>query len=180
MRQKDNAGKTKPLIGISECLTNSIVRYDAKSQFNKTLLSDLSEYFELLPVCPEVECGLGVPRPPVELVEMDEAVNVIGRDNKSLNVTEPLISYCRHKVLSLKNLSGYVFKARSPSCGVLTTPVHNLKGNIKRYTNGVFVEALLKQYPLLPIADDSMIDKQEAFDVFVENILSYNTFVPLT
>lgn len=165
--------ENRPCIGISQCLTNSIVRYDAKTEFNKNLVDALSQHFELLAICPEVECGLGMPRPPVELVETDKEIKVLGRDNKSLDVSDSLISYSRTKILSLAHLSGYVFKARSPSCGVESTPVYSLDGSVKRYSNGIFVEALIKQYPAMPVIDDAEIIIEERLSKFMDAINCY-------
>lgn len=163
----------KPIIGISECLTECIVRYDAKSQFNKALIMALSKNFELLPICPEVESGLGVPRPAIKLVEIAEGISVIGRDDKNLDVSEQLITYSQKKILSLNHISGYIFKARSPSCGVMNSPLYDLEGNVKRYTNGVFVSRLIKQYPCLPVIDDSALDKDNGLEVFIESVFNY-------
>lgn len=163
----------RPCIGISQCLTNSIVRYDAKTQFNKNLIDELSQYFDLIPICPEVECGLGVPRPPVELIETNEGVRVLGRDIKSLDVSDSLMRYSSTKVLSLAHLSGYVFKARSPSCGVGSTPVYDLAGSVKHYTNGIFVEALIKQYPAMPVIDDAEIIIKEKLMKFMDAVNCY-------
>lgn len=160
-------------IGISQCLTNSIVRYDAKTQFNKNLIDELSRHCDLMPICPEVECGLGVPRPPVELIETVAGIQVLGRDNKNLDVSDRLINFSANKILSLAHLSGYVFKARSPSCGVKSAPVYNLAGEVKRYSNGVFVEALLKQYPSMPVIDDAGLESRGQLDAFISLVNSY-------
>lgn len=163
----------KPIIGISECLTESIVRYDAKSQANNNLTAILLQSFELLPICPEVECGLAVPRPPVELVEEEDEIKMTGRDDKNIDVTDTLINYSTERVCSLNHLSGYVFKARSPSCGVMTSPVHDAAGKIKRLGNGVFVDILLNQYPALPVVDDSVLGEKQVLNNFIHNVLNY-------
>ena len=95
------------------------------------------------------------------------------RDNKSLDVSDSLISYSRTKVLSLAHLSGYVFKARSPSCGVESAPVYNLDGSVKRYSNGIFVEALIKQYPEIPVIDDAEIVIKERLSEFMDAVNCY-------
>jgi len=167
-----NESETKPSIGISECLTNCIVRYDGKTQFNQSLISYLSEKFHLVTICPEVETGLGVPRPPIELIEHAEQLRVRGRDDKTLDVTDELLSYSKQKISGLKLLSGYVFKARSPSCGVMNTPVYNTHGELTHYGNGVFVDALIKRYPALPIIDDSLLDDKQ-LDLFTRKVFEY-------
>ena len=164
----------KPLIGISQCLTDSIVRYDAKSQFNSKLCQCLEQPFELIPICPEVECGLGMPRPPIELVESQQGIRVVGRDNKQLDVTEKLAHYTQEKVCLLSNLSGYVFKSRSPSCGVGSTPIFDQDGKNTKYSNGFFVEAMKQLYPNLPMVDDSFLDEREVLNKFVAKVFEYS------
>ena len=163
----------RPCIGISQCLTNSIVRYDAKSQFNATLSNNLSKHFTLVAMCPEVESGLSVPRPPVELVKISDTIRVLGRDNKLIDITDSLTDYSNKKVLSLSHLSGYIFKARSPSCGVATTPILNQKGVVESYSNGVFVDALLAQYPSMPVIDDVDILEKETLANFIYDVNIY-------
>ena len=165
----------KACIGISQCLTNSIVRYDGKTQFNSKLIDELSKHFTLLAICPEVESGLSVPRPPIELVKIEDAIRVLGRDNKSIDVTDSLTDYSNKKVLSLSHLSGYIFKARSPSCGVATTPISNQEGTVESYSNGIFVDALLAQYPGMPVIDDADILKKETLVKFVDDVHCYSS-----
>ena len=83
-----------------------------------------------------------------------------------------LISYSKQKISGLKLLSGYVFKARSPSCGVMNTPVYNAYGELTRYANGVFVSELIKRYPSLPIIDDSLLDDKQ-LDLFARKVFEY-------
>lgn len=161
-------------IGISQCLTNSIVRYDAKNKYNKDLIAYLSQYFELVSVCPEVECGLSVPRPAVELVNGDEGIKVIGCDDKSLDITDKLINYSKNKVKEQSGLSGYVFKSRSPSCGVGSTAVFNLRGEIQHYSDGVFVAALLNQYPNMPVVEGDSLESEAARSEFIQEVMTYS------
>jgi len=164
----------KACIGISQCLTNRIVRYDGKTQFNSKLIDELSSHFTLLAICPEVESGLSVPRPPIELVKIADSIRVLGRDNKSIEVTDSLTDYSNKKVLSISHLSGYIFKARSPSCGVATTPIFNQEGAVKYYSNGVFVDALLAEYPEMPVIDDADIFKNEILANFINDVNCYS------
>jgi len=165
--------KNNICIGISQCLTNSIVRYDAIKKYNKDLIAYLSQYFELVPICPEVECGLSVPRPVVELVNNDNGIKVIGCDDKMLDVTDKLIHYSKDKVKKLSNLSGYVFKSRSPSCGVGSTPVFNLNGKAQHTGNGIFVDALLNQYPDIPVIENDSLKSEVVKGAFVKAVIAY-------
>ncbi len=173
MRNNKVMKKDNICIGISQCLTNSIVRYDEKNKYNKDLIVYLSQYFKLNPICPEVECGLSVPRPAVELVNENNRIKVIGRDDKTLDVTDKLINYSKEKVKALSGLSGYVFKSRSPSCGIGSTPIFNLNGEQQDYGNGVFVTALLSQYPKMPVAEGESLESETARNEFVQMVFAY-------
>lgn len=164
-------------IGISQCLTNSIVRYDAKNKFNEKLISSLEDVFIIESICPEVESGMSVPRPAVNLVDLSNKIKVLGRDDKFLDVTEQLVNYSKSKVLLLSHLSGYIFKARSPSCGVATTPIFNSMGEVEYYSNGTFVDSLLSLYPNMPVIDDAEIGNEEIISTFIENVKMYSKSV---
>lgn len=167
--------KHKPILGISQCLTDSIVRYDGQSEHKPELIDELQRHFELLTVCPEVECGLGVPRPAVELVELENNIYVMGRDDKQLDISNKLRSYTNAKVLSLTNLSGYIFKSRSPSCGLGSTAVFNSSGQRIHYSNGIFAGKLVATYPNIPVIEDSELNNKSRLDEFTEQVKSYFT-----
>ena len=164
---------SKPTIGISECLSESLVRYDGKSEYKPNLINVLKQSFNLLTVCPEVECGLGVPRPPVELVENADMIKVIGRDDASIDVSQKLKSYAKQKVSVLGDLSGYIFKARSPSCGLMSTPIFNSKKEIVRLSSGIFAEALVQTYPSLPVIENESLDNDKNLKIFIDTVNQY-------
>lgn len=167
--------KQKPLLGISQCLTDCIVRYDGQPEYKPELIDRLQKHFDLLTVCPEVECGLAVPRPPVELVELKNNIYVIGRDNKQLDITDKLKNYSASKVQSLSELSGYIFKSRSPSCGLGSTTVFNARGEYVRLSNGIFADRLVTTYPMLPVIEDTELENQKILDEFIGKVKSYFT-----
>jgi len=83
----------KPLLGVSQCLLGDAVRYDGQSKANQIILKQLAPLFQLVPVCPEVEAGLSIPRPAVQLTGSIENPRLIGRDDVSLDVTNTLSKY---------------------------------------------------------------------------------------
>ena len=107
-------------IGISSCLLGQQVRYDGGHKHDRFLTNTLGRYFEWVPVCPEVELGLGIPRETIRLVQIDGGVGLVmqksGRD-----LTEEMRDYARERVrqLAREDLGGYVLKSDSPSCGML-------------------------------------------------------------
>jgi len=163
----------KPQVGISQCLLGERVRYDGDSKpLSDETLAALNRAFELLPVCPEVEAGLGVPRPPVQLTASIEHPRVTGRDDKSLDVTDRLYKYSENKVEQLTELSGYIFKSRSPSCGLQSTPVFINNEQVTDRGTGVFTAILCEQYPHLVTVDEITLADAAARDRFIRDVLN--------
>ena len=164
----------KPLVGVSRCLLGDAVRYDGDSKANKIIIEQLSQLFELVPVCPEVEAGLSIPRPPVQLTGSIEAPRLTGRDDPSLDVTGIMQKYCSTKPAELNQLAGFTFKSRSPSCGLNSTPVFINDSCVTETGRGIFASSLCKAYPKLPIIEDIDLDDQNKLDKFIQLTESVN------
>jgi uncharacterized protein YbbK (DUF523 family) len=161
----------KPAVGISRCLLGERVRYDARAIPSPHFIEKLVEIFELVPVCPEIEAGLSLPRPPVQLTDNIDTPRLTGRDDSTLDVTEQMIEYSRQKMKYLTDLDGYVFKSRSPSCGLNSTPVF-IGGNcVTQTSRGVFARAVCEVYPQLPLIDDCDLESTEKLNAFIEKVL---------
>ncbi|GAB1255644.1 hypothetical protein NBRC116494_01460 [Aurantivibrio plasticivorans] len=128
-------------IGISACLVGQRVRYDGDHKRFNRLLERLSHQVDWKPFCPEVEAGLGTPRPPVQLIENNKTIRALGVENKALDVTDQLqeasIDYWSQQARH-RHVSGYIFKARSPSCGRGSTPVVDHEQHILHHGDGIF------------------------------------------
>ena len=105
-------------LGISGCLLGQKVRYDGNHQRDSYITLTLRKYFEFVPVCPEVAIGLGVPRPPIRLVGNPAAPRAVGVADPTLDVTRKLTVYGQRMARTLDDISGYILKSRSPSCGM--------------------------------------------------------------
>jgi uncharacterized protein YbbK (DUF523 family) len=154
-----NSEKLK--IGVSSCLLGQPVRYNGGHKHNQTVLDlfDLDERFEAVPVCPEVEMGMGVPREKVHIAG-DRMVGVeSGKD-----WTETLIDFNTKKLAELSGLSGFIFKSRSPSCG--TQGVH-LYGETGETTAGLFAKAFMKHFPDIPVIDEEQLQDKQAREKFI-------------
>jgi len=162
----------KPLVGVSQCLLGNAVRYDGQSKANQVVLKHLSQVFELIPICPEVEAGLGIPRPPVQLTDDIENPRLTGRDDKSIDITDIMNNYCHNKPTELKQLNGFIFKSRSPSCGLNSTPVFINNQCATENSRGVFARAMINQFPNLPIIEDSIFTK-ESINHFIKQVFQY-------
>ncbi len=162
----------KPLVGVSRCLLGDAVRYDGQSKANQVVLKHLSQVFELIPICPEVEAGLGIPRPPIQLTDDIENPRLTGRDDKSIDITDIMNNYCSDKPTELKQLNGFIFKSRSPSCGLNSTPIFINNQCVIENSRGVFARAMVNQFPNLPVIEDSTFTK-ESINHFIKQVLQY-------
>lgn len=153
-----------------------LVRYDGKDKRNETVISVLSEYFEVVHICPEAGIGMGVPRPAIQLIEQpDGRIHACGIENKSQDVTDKLVSYIGVVADQLKNISGYIFKARSPSCGVGSTPVFSESGEQIKQGKGIFAQAIINTYPDLPVVEESEIENKKQREQFLERVRTYHS-----
>ena len=118
--------KVKLKIGISSCLLGEPVRYDGEHKRNQTVIDLLGDRFEAVPVCPELEMGMGVPREPVQLMASDTAPHMVGAESGK-DWTKAIADSNSKKLDDLVGLSGFIFKSRSPSCGLDRVPLHHEK-----------------------------------------------------
>jgi len=161
----------KHLVGVSRCLLGDAVRYDGRSKKNTIVLEELSKLFELIPVCPEVEAGLSIPRPPVQLTGDIENPKLAGRDNHAIDITEVMQNYCLTKPEELKDISGFIFKSRSPSCGLDSTPVFIDDRCVTETSRGIFAKHLCEYYPGLIVIEDTDLDDSTQLNKFKQAIL---------
>ncbi len=157
-------------IGISDCLLGERVRYDGGHKANFYVLEILRPHFELLPVCPEVETGMGVPREPVELVSSEGNLRMVGVKSGS-DHTEAMNEFAVRTVeeLTEAGLSGYIFKAGSPSCG-LEVDARGSDGHVK----GLFAEAVTRAIPGIPVIEESALADGEAREGWVERVFAFS------
>jgi len=163
----------KPLIAVSRCLLGERVRYDGDVKSYPKLLDFIQQNFSIVCVCPEVEIGLGVPRPAVQLYGKINAIRICGRDDPSIDITDAMQKYCDKRPPQLNSIQGYIFKSKSPSCGIKDIPLFNLKGEITQTTKGTFVSAVLKHYPHLPITDEQSLQSDAQYEQFLQQVKHY-------
>ncbi|MEE9343691.1 MAG: DUF523 and DUF1722 domain-containing protein [Gammaproteobacteria bacterium] len=167
----------KPCIGVSSCLAGEKVRYDGDASPHDYINDKLAAVCQLIPVCPEVGIGMGVPRPPIHLVGMPEAPEAVGVDNPELNVTRALHDFARTTAASLPLIAGYIFKSRSPSCGLGSVKVMLNSGEVVSNGNGLYAQSLIHTMPLLPVVDETCLDDPEHRDHFLECVFTYHRWL---
>jgi uncharacterized protein YbbK (DUF523 family) len=159
-------------IGISACLLGQRVRYDGAHKLNEFVVQSLGRVFEFVPFCPEVGIGLGVPRPPIQLTRVGATLRARGVSDPELDVTEALIAYANRAAPALDALSGFVFKERSPSCGVAGIDVHDSNGSVRHDGVGIFARQLMRCAPQLPIAEAEWLKDRDAIERFIQRVLA--------
>jgi uncharacterized protein YbgA (DUF1722 family)/uncharacterized protein YbbK (DUF523 family) len=159
-------------LGVSACLLGERVRYDGADKLDRRIRETLGRHFDFVPVCPEVAIGLGVPRPPIELVGRVATPRAVGVADSALDVTDRLAAYGDNMATRLSDISGYIFKARSPSCGIDDVTI---RGAGKRVSmgGGVYATAFIERQPLLPVEDEVGLADAVRCDDFLERVFAY-------
>jgi uncharacterized protein YbgA (DUF1722 family)/uncharacterized protein YbbK (DUF523 family) len=161
-------------IGISACLIGREVRYDGGHKRSDFLVDIFGPFVEFVPVCPEVEIGLGVPRESLRLVREDESIRLVA--NKSGDdLTNSMQRYAdrRTRALSGEDLSGYVLKKDSPSCGMERVRVYAGNGMPARDGRGLYADALIRRYPNLPVEEEGRLNDGRLRENFIERVFAY-------
>jgi uncharacterized protein YbbK (DUF523 family) len=161
-------------IAVSSCLLGEAVRYDGTDKHVEYITQQLAQEYTLISLCPEMAVGMGVPRPPIHLVNNGNTVEVLGIDNPSTNMTKLLAEYGQEVLHTHPDICGYIFKKNSPSCGTKNVKVFNTaSGQYERQGQGIYAAAITKAFPLLPIIDeDDCLDKK-SMNAFLLDIKKY-------
>jgi uncharacterized protein YbgA (DUF1722 family)/uncharacterized protein YbbK (DUF523 family) len=161
-------------VGISTCLLGQAVRWDGGHKREAFLTDVLAPYFEWVPVCPEVEIGMGIPREPVQLVRAEGGLRMLGTRTRR-DWTEPMAEFAARRVRALERLDlcGYVLKKDSPSCGMERVKVRDAKGMARRDGRGLFAEALLRENPMLPVEEEGRLNDAVLRENWIERVFAY-------
>jgi len=161
-------------IGISSCLLGQRVRYDSNHKHDSYITGTLGQYFEFVPVCPEVAIGLGVPRPPIQLAGDPGQPRARGVRDPAMDVTDALQDYGRRMAGELTDISGYIFKSRSPSCGMERVKVYGPQGGgAAKQGVGLYAQQIMAARPLLPVEEEGRLGDPGLRDNFLERVFAY-------
>ena len=166
---------TRPIrIGISACLLGAEVRYDGGHKRDQFLSETFGRFVEWVPVCPEVEAGFGTPREPMRLVRVTREVRLLTVKTER-DVTGQLDAYSTRRVseLASEDLSGYVLKKDSPSCGLERVKVYDAHSVAARSGQGRFASALVERFPDLPVEEEGRLSDPHLRENFVERVFAY-------
>jgi uncharacterized protein YbgA (DUF1722 family)/uncharacterized protein YbbK (DUF523 family) len=163
-------------LGISACLLGQPVRYDGGHKLDRFITDTLGQYVEFVPVCPEVECGLGVPREAMRLVGAVDSPRLLTVRTK-IDHTARLTTWARKRVQELEqeNLCGFIFKSQSPSSGMERVKVYPEHAPGSPVTRGVglFARLFMEHFPLLPVEDEGRLHDPVLRENFIARIFVF-------
>jgi uncharacterized protein YbbK (DUF523 family) len=162
-------------LGVSSCLLGESVRYDGGHKRDDYVVDTLGARFRLVPVCPEVEMGMSVPREPVQLVRAHGTLRMIGRDSGT-DHTDEMNRFARQRANALRklDLAGYVLKKGSPSCGMQGVQVSTDEGKSSVLGVGLFARALMEAIPLLPVEEEGRLADAVLRENFIVRVFAYH------
>jgi uncharacterized protein YbgA (DUF1722 family)/uncharacterized protein YbbK (DUF523 family) len=167
------------VIGISACILGQEVRYNGGHKLDRFIRDTLGAFVRFVPVCPEVEIGLGVPRETIRLVQDDASdgrrLRLIA-PRSGLDHTRTMETYAVRKTRALakESLCGYIVQSGSPSCGMERVRVHRDNGGAPlRKGRGVFTSALMQRFPSLPVEEDGRLSDPGLRENFIERVFAY-------
>jgi uncharacterized protein YbgA (DUF1722 family)/uncharacterized protein YbbK (DUF523 family) len=165
-------------IGVSSCLIGEKVRWNGDHKQDRYVREILSRYFEYIPVCPEVEVGMGVPRETVALYGDSEKPSMISKKTQT-DWTKPMEKYIKSRIntLSADDLCGYIFKSKSPSCGMGRVPLYAEFGSHKvKHGPGMFANAFINSFPLVPTEEEGRLNDPRIRENFIVRVFSFKRF----
>ena len=160
-------------LGISTCLLGENVRFDGGHKLDHFLTDTLGQYVEYVPVCPEVECGFGIPRESFRLVGEPENLRLV-TTRTNVDHTDRMHQWARKRVQELEKeeLYGYIFKSGSPSSGMERVKVYDRNGVPAKVGVGVFARIFMEHFPLLPVEEEGRLHDPKLRENFIERIFT--------
>ncbi len=162
-------------VGISQCLLGEMVRYDGGHKRDLYLTDVLGNYFDWVAVCPELEVGMGVPRESVRLVLGSDGVKMVGnKSGEDWTKRVNTFSEKRVKQLAELELCGFIFKSKSPTCGMERVTLYTEKGMPAKNGVGLFADVFMKTFPQIPTEEEGRLNDAHIRENFIVRIFSYS------
>jgi uncharacterized protein YbgA (DUF1722 family)/uncharacterized protein YbbK (DUF523 family) len=164
---------TKIRLGISSCLLGNPVRYDGGHKHDRFITETLGKHVEYVPVCPEVECGMTIPRESMRLEGDPELPRLVTTRTK-IDKTDQMTGWAERRVTDLdkEGLMGFIFKSDSPSSGMERVKVYNESGMASRKGIGLFARAFMEHFPLLPAEEEGRLHDPMLRGNFIERVFA--------
>ncbi len=160
-------------IGVSTCLLGEKVRFDGGHKHNRYITQTLGQFFEFVPVCPESECGLGIPREAMRLVGAVDAPRLVTHKTR-MDHTDQMLSWAEGRLdaLEKEKLCGFIFKKDSPSSGLYRVKVYNDKGQPMKTGRGMFAAAFTSRFPRIPVEEEGRLHDPVLRENFIEQVFA--------
>ena len=160
-------------LGISTCLLGEPVRYDGGHKRDRFITDTLGQYVEFVPVCPETECGLGIPRESMHLAGNPASPRLVTTRTK-VDHTDRMVAWARKRLeeLEQEDLCGFIFKSDSPSSGMERVRVYGDTGMPERKGVGIFARMFMEHFPLLPVEEEGRLHDPKLRENFIESIFA--------
>ena len=162
-------------VGISACLMGQPVRFNGSHKRSRFCTDVLSQYFEFVPLCPEVAIGLGTPRQAIRLVSesaQSTDIRAVGSTDANLDVTQPLIEYATRQANKLTDLCGYILMQKSPSCGLFGVKRYLSNGHPEGTTQGLYAGEFQRRQPLLPMEEAGRLNDDALRENFMVRVFT--------
>lgn len=165
----------KPRIAVSACLVGEPVRYDGDHKRHPQVVGLLASLFELIPVCPEVEIGLGIPREPIQLEQTVAGVRLVAVQSRQ-DYTLRMQEFAHHTAAQIESWQacGYLLKSRSPSCGLHDVKLFDKGGSFQRSGRGIFAQQLQQDVQSLPLAEETALEDAATREHFIEQVQAFH------
>jgi uncharacterized protein YbgA (DUF1722 family)/uncharacterized protein YbbK (DUF523 family) len=164
---------TKIKLGISACLLGEKVRFDGGHKLDRFITETLGKFVEFVPVCPEVECGLGIPREAMHLVAAPDGPRLV-TVRSQMDQTERMLAWARKRIVELEqeDLCGFIFKSDSPSSGMERVKIYSGKGMAAKTGVGLFAREFMQHFPLLPVEEEGRLHDPGLRENFLERLFT--------
>ena len=171
MRQREDE---KIRLGVSACLLGAEVRHDGSHKKDAFLTDTLGPFVEWVPVCPEVEIGLGIPRDTIHLAGDAEAPRlVVQKTGEDLTTRMRRYAEAKTRQLEALGLHGYVLKRASPSCGLFRVRVYRERDRQGGGGRGLYADALVRRFPALPVEEEGRLGDAAIRENFIERVFAF-------
>ena len=164
---------TKIRLGISSCPLGEKVRYDGGQKLDHFITETLGKFVEFVPVCPEVECSLGIPREAMHLSSSPEGPRLV-TIRTQVDHTERMRAWAQKRVVELEqeDLCGFIFKSDSPSSGMERVKIYSGKGMADKTGVGLFAQEFMQHFPLLPVEEEGRLHDPGLRENFLKSLFT--------
>lgn len=167
--------RKKIRLGVSSCLLGQEVRFDGSHKRDRFVTDRLSDFFLFSPVCPELAIGLGVPREPIRLVGTADSYRAVGVRNPKLDATGDLLRFAGRTADKLDDICGYIFKSKSPSCGMERVKLYPENGSAPTADGvGLYARIIMERLPDLPMEEEGRLNDPVLRENFIERVFVYS------